>query len=57
VWNVPDRSPKEIIRTIVTLPKLKKYFGKSQWKAYFNLSGAFLLLTIGAVAKLTKFFF
>jgi len=57
VGKIEKFPPKEIIRTIVTLPKLKKYFGKSPWKAYFNLSGAFLLLTIGAVAKLTKFFF
>jgi hypothetical protein len=48
---------REMARTIVTLPRLKRYFGKSPWKAYFNLSGAFLLAAIGAVAGLAAIFF
>ena len=49
--------PGEMIRTIVTLPKLKKYFGKSPWTAFFNLSGAFLLVVTGAVVGLGALFF
>jgi hypothetical protein len=49
--------PKEIARTIVALPQLKKYFGKSPWTAYFNLSGAFLLVAVGAVVGLAALFF
>lgn len=47
----------EMARTIVTLPKLKKYFDKSPWTAYFNLSGAFLLLVAGAVVGLAALIF
>lgn len=47
---------KEIARTIVTLPKLKTYFGRSPWTAFFNLSGLFLLVTISAVAGLISAF-
>jgi hypothetical protein len=57
VGKIEKFPPKEMARTIVTLPKLKKYFGKSPWTAYFNLSGAFLALAIGAVARLAKFLF
>ncbi len=35
--------PREMARTIAALPKLKTYFGRSPWTAFFNLSGAFLL--------------
>jgi hypothetical protein len=45
--------PGEMARTIVTLPELKKYFGKSPWTAYFNLSGVFLLVVTGLVVGLT----
>lgn len=48
---------REMARTIVTLPKLKRYFGKSPWTAYLNLSGAFLLVLIGAIAGLAALFF
>jgi len=44
-------------RTLVTLPGLKRYFGKSPLTAYFNLSGAFLLAVIGAAAGLAALFF
>lgn len=50
--------PGEIIRTIVVLPKLKKtFFEKSPLTAYFNLSGVFILVVIGAVAGLSALFF
>jgi hypothetical protein len=49
--------PGEMARTIVTLPELKKYFGKSPWTAYFNLSGVFLLVVAGVVAGLAIAFF
>ncbi len=57
VGKIEKFPPKEMARTIVALPKLKKFFGKSPWTAYFNLSGAFLLVTIGAIAGLTALFF
>jgi len=44
-------------RTMVTLPRLKRYFGKSPLTAYVNLSGVFLLITIGAVAGLATLVF
>jgi hypothetical protein len=44
-------------RTVVALPKLKRYFGKSPWTAFFNRSGAFLLAMIGTVAGLAALFF
>jgi hypothetical protein len=47
----------EMARTLVTLPKLKKYFEKSPLTAYFNLSGVFLLLVGGAVGGLAALFF
>jgi hypothetical protein len=50
--------PGEILRTIVILPKLKKtFFEKSPLTAYFNLSGVFLLVVIGAVAGISALFF
>jgi hypothetical protein len=37
--------PKEIIKTIILLPSLKKdFFNKSPFTAYFNLTGLFLLI-------------
>jgi len=57
IGKIEKFPPKEMARTIVALPKLKKYFGKSPWTAYFNLSGAFLLLAIGAAAGLAALFF
>lgn len=57
VGKIEKFPPKEMARTIVALPKLKKYFGKSPWTAYFNLSGAFLLVVAGAVAGLAAIFF
>jgi hypothetical protein len=57
VGKIEKFPPKEMVRTIVALPKLKKYFGKSPWTAFFNLSGAFLLVTVGAVAGLAALFF
>jgi hypothetical protein len=47
----------EMVRTIFTLPKLKKYFGKSPLTAFFNLTGVFLLLATGALAGLAALFF
>ena len=57
VGKIEKFPPKAMARTIVTLPKLKRYFGKSPWTAYFNLSGVFLLVTIGAVAGLATLVF
>ena len=57
VGKIEKFPPKEMARTFVTLPKLKKYFGKSPWTAYFNLSGVFLLVVVGAVAGLAALFF
>lgn len=57
VGKIEKFPPKEMARTIVALPKLKRYFGKSPWTAFFNLSGAFLLAAIGAVAGLAALFF
>jgi len=47
----------EMARTIVTLPKLKQYFGKSPLTAYFNLSGLFLLIVGGVLVGLGVLFF
>jgi hypothetical protein len=50
--------PGEILRTIIILPKLKKnFFEKSPLTAYFNLSGVFLLVVIGAIAGISALFF
>lgn len=50
--------PGEIIRTIGVLPTLKKeFFGKSPLTAYFNLSGAFLLVIVGGAIGLGALFF
>jgi len=57
VGKIEKFPPKEMARTMVTLPKLKKYFGKSPLTAYFNLSGAFLLIVVGAIAGLAVLFF
>jgi hypothetical protein len=57
VGKIEKFPPGEMARTFVTLPKLKKYFGKSPWTAYFNLSGVFLLVVVGAVAGLAALFF
>ena len=57
VGKIEKFPPKEMARTIVALPKLKRYFGKSPWTAFFNLSGAFLLVAVGAVAGLAALFF
>jgi hypothetical protein len=57
IGKIEKFPPKEMARTIVALPKLKKYFGKSPWTAYFNLSGAFLLVAVGAVVGLGALFF
>lgn len=57
VGKIERFPPGEMIRTIVTLPKLKKYFGKSPWTAFFNLSGVFLLVVSGALVGLGALFF
>jgi hypothetical protein len=57
VGKIEKFPPKEMARTIVALPKLKKYFGKSPWTAYFNLTGVFLLVIAGAVGGLSALFF
>ena len=57
IGKIEKFPPKEMARTIVALPQLKKYFGKSPWTAYFNLSGAFLLVAVGAVVGLAALFF
>jgi hypothetical protein len=57
VGKIEKFPPREMLRTVVALPGLKRYFGKSPWTAFFNLSGAFLLLTLGALAGLAALFF
>jgi hypothetical protein len=57
IGKIEKFPPKEMARTIVALPQLKKYFGKSPWTAYFNLSGLFLLAAVGAVVGLAALFF
>lgn len=57
VGKVEKFPPKEMARTIVALPGLKRYFGKSPWTAFFNLSGVFLLVVLGALAGLAALFF
>ena len=57
VGKIEKFPPKAMARTIVALLKLKRYFGKSPWTAFFNLSGAFLLVAIGAVTGLAALFF
>jgi len=57
IGKIEKFPPKEMARTIVALPKLKKYFGKSPWTAYFNLSGLFLVVAVGAVVGLAALFF
>ncbi len=57
IGKIEKFPPKEMARTIVTLPKLKKYFGKSPVTAYFNLSGLFLVIVAGAVGGLAALFF
>jgi len=52
VGKVEKFPPGEMIRTIGALPKLKSYFGKSPLTAFFNLSGAFLVLVAGAAVGL-----
>lgn len=48
----------EIVRTIGVLPSLKKeFFGKSPLTAFFNLTGVFLLVVVGAAAGLAALFF
>ena len=40
----------EIASTVSVLPRMKRdFFGKSPWTAFFNLSGAFLLITAGVL--------
>lgn len=47
VGNIESFPPIEIIKTIFTLPKIKKdFFNKSPLTAYFNLSGLFLLILL-----------
>jgi hypothetical protein len=57
VGKIEKFPPGEMARTIIALPKLKRYFDKSPWTAYFNLSGAFLLLVAGAIVGLAALFF
>lgn len=48
--------PVEMIRTLITLPKLKaQFFGKSPLTAYFNYSGLFLLFLIILIIALIWF--
>ena len=42
--------PRVIARVIGDMPRLKRYFGKSPWTAYFNRSGLFLGTVAVAVA-------
>jgi len=58
VGKIEKFPPLEMARTIAALPKLKAYFGKSPWTAFFNLTGAFLLamiLVVGGIAALFLF--
>ena len=50
--------PGEILKTIALLPRLKKeFFEKSPLTAFWNLSGAFLLLVVGGTGGLAALFF
>lgn len=42
--------PAEIARVIGEMPRLKRYFGKSPWTAYFNGTGVFIGVTAAAIA-------
>jgi len=42
--------PSEIARVIGVMPKLKRYFGKSPWTAYFNGTGCFIGVGLAAIA-------
>jgi hypothetical protein len=42
--------PGEAARTIGQMPRLKRYFGKSVWTSYFNLSGVFVGVSAALVA-------
>ncbi|MBW3004561.1 hypothetical protein KY310_01910 [Candidatus Woesearchaeota archaeon] len=44
---------KEWVNTFVTLPKLKKFFDKSPFTAFFNLIGLSLLILIALAAVIT----
>jgi hypothetical protein len=57
VGKIEKFPPGAMVRTIVTLPKLKKYFGKSPLTAFFNLSGVFLLVVTSVVGGLAAVFF
>jgi hypothetical protein len=57
IGKIEKFPPGEILRTIVLLPKLKKnFFERSPLTAYFNLSGVFMLVVIGAIAGISAFF-
>lgn len=36
----------EAVQTILRLPSVKRFFGKSPWTAYFNLVGVFMVLSL-----------
>jgi len=57
VGKIEKFPPREMARTIVALPKLKKYFEKSPLSAFFNLSGVFLLVVGAALGGLAALFF
>jgi hypothetical protein len=57
VGKIEKFPPKAMARTLVALPRLKRYFGKSPLTAYFNLSGVFLAVTVGAIAGLAALLF
>ena len=46
VGKIESFPPIEIIKTIFTLPKLKVFFNKSPFTAYFNYTGIFLLILL-----------
>jgi hypothetical protein len=41
--------PAEIARVVGVMPRLKRYFGKSPWTAYFNGTGVFIGVTAAAI--------
>jgi len=58
IGQLEEFPPKEILKTILVLPTLKKdFFAKSALTAYFNLSGLFLLAIIALVVAVIFIFF
>ena len=44
--------PSEIVKTIILLPKIKRFMGESALTAYFNYTGLFILLSLLIIAAI-----